>query len=154
MTPVRSELANKMKHCSYTLQSLGYEADVNNTNNLLKIVRRLPLHIKAKWVVRADRIIEGGRVPSFENLCDFIAVRERVANNVFGQDLFLCLCETLLHGGILDSEIKISGFSIIRCDRSSRTGGESVCTYQTQLLMTSVWYTQTLSVSFFLRMIS
>ena len=35
--------------------------------------------------------------------------------------LFLCLCETFLHEGILDSEIKISGFSIIRCDRSSRT---------------------------------
>ena len=27
--------------------------------------------------------------------------------------LFLCLCETFLHEGILDSEIKISGFSII-----------------------------------------
>ena len=82
-----SELANKMKLCSYTLQSMGYETDVNNTNNLLKIVRRLPLHIKAKWVDRADRIIEGGREPSFEDLCDFIAVRGRVANNVFGQDL-------------------------------------------------------------------
>ena len=82
-----SELANKMKLCSYTLQSLGYGADVNNTNNLLKIVRRLPLHIKAKWVDRADRIIEGGREPSFKDLCDFIAVRGRVANNVFGQDL-------------------------------------------------------------------
>ena len=34
----------------------------------------------------------------------------------------------LLHEGILDSEIKISGFSIIRCDLSSRTGG-GVCVY-------------------------
>ena len=42
--------------------------------------------------------------------------------------LFLCLCETLLHEGILDSEIKISGFSIIRCDRMSRAGG-GVCVY-------------------------
>ena len=42
--------------------------------------------------------------------------------------LFLCLCETFLHEGILDNEIKISGFSIIRCDRSSRTGG-GVCLY-------------------------
>ena len=42
--------------------------------------------------------------------------------------LFICLCETFLHEGILDSEIKISGFSIIRCDRSSRTGG-GVCVY-------------------------
>ena len=37
--------------------------------------------------------------------------------------LFLCLCETFLHEGILNSEIKISGFFIIRCDRMSRSGG-------------------------------
>ena len=42
--------------------------------------------------------------------------------------LFLCLCETFLHEGILDSEIKICGFSIIRCDRMARAGGE-VCVY-------------------------
>ena len=42
--------------------------------------------------------------------------------------LYLCLCETFLHERILDSEIKISDFSIIICDRSSRTGG-GVCVY-------------------------
>ena len=42
--------------------------------------------------------------------------------------LFLCLCETFVHEGILDSDTKISGFSIIRCDRMSRAGGE-VCVY-------------------------
>ena len=42
--------------------------------------------------------------------------------------LFLCLCETFLHVGIPNSEINISGFFIIRCDRSSRTGG-GVCVY-------------------------
>ena len=40
--------------------------------------------------------------------------------------LFLCLCETFLHEGILDSEIKISGFSIIRYGCMSRAGG-GVC---------------------------
>ena len=42
--------------------------------------------------------------------------------------LFLCLCETFLHEGILDSEINISGFSIIRCDCMPRAGG-GVCVY-------------------------
>ena len=42
--------------------------------------------------------------------------------------LFLCLCETFLHEGILDNEIKISGFSIIRCDCMSRAVG-GVCVY-------------------------
>ena len=51
--------------------------------------------------------------------------------------LFLCLCETFLHEGILDREIKISGFSIIRCDRMSRAG-DGVSMYQIQLPMTYV----------------
>ena len=42
--------------------------------------------------------------------------------------LFLCLCETFLHEIIFDSDIKISGFSIIKCYRSSGTGG-GVCVY-------------------------
>ena len=42
--------------------------------------------------------------------------------------LFLCLCETCLHDVILDIEIKISVFSIIRCDCMSRAGG-GVCVY-------------------------
>ena len=45
-----------------------------------------------------------------------------------GQLCFSCLCETFLHEGILNSEIKISGFSIIRCDRMSGAGG-GVCVY-------------------------
>ena len=62
--------------------------------------------------------------------------------------LFLCLCETFLHEGILDSEIKISGFSIIRCDRSSRTGG-GVCVYvSNSTTYDIVCHTQTLSVSY------
>ena len=42
--------------------------------------------------------------------------------------LFLCLCETFLHELILESEIKIPGFSIIICDRMSRARG-GVCVY-------------------------
>ena len=42
--------------------------------------------------------------------------------------LFLCLCETFSHEGILDSEIKISDFFIIRCAHMSRAGG-GVCEY-------------------------
>ena len=40
--------------------------------------------------------------------------------------LFYVYVKLFLHEGILDSEIKISGFSIIRCDRMSRAGG-GVC---------------------------
>lgn len=86
-TRALARLGNTMKRCSYTLNTLGYVADLNNSNNLLKIVRRLPLHIKSRWVDRADYIIESGREPSFDDLTTFITARGRVANNIYGQDL-------------------------------------------------------------------
>ena len=42
--------------------------------------------------------------------------------------MFICLCETFLHEGILDSEVQITGFIIVRSDRVSRPGG-GVCLY-------------------------
>ena len=42
--------------------------------------------------------------------------------------LFLCFCETYLKEDILDSEIQIPDFSLIRCDRKARVGG-GVCVY-------------------------
>ena len=42
--------------------------------------------------------------------------------------LFLCFCETYLKDDILDSEIQIPDFSLIRCDRKARVGG-GVCVY-------------------------
>ena len=42
--------------------------------------------------------------------------------------MFICLCKTLLHDGILDSEVQIPGFIIVRSDRVSRPGG-GVCLY-------------------------
>ena len=40
--------------------------------------------------------------------------------------MFLCLCETFPHEGILDSEVDIHGFIIVRSDRVTRSGG-GVC---------------------------
>ena len=42
--------------------------------------------------------------------------------------MFIYLCETFLHEGILDSEVQIPGFIIVRSDRVSRPGG-GVCLY-------------------------
>ena len=40
----------------------------------------------------------------------------------------ICLCETFLHEGILDSEVQIPVFIIVRSDRVSKPGG-GVCLY-------------------------
>ena len=42
--------------------------------------------------------------------------------------MFICLCDTLLHEGILDSEVQIPDFIIVRSDRFSRPGG-GACLY-------------------------
>ena len=40
--------------------------------------------------------------------------------------MFIALCETYLTNDILDAEVDIPGFSIVRCDRLDRIGG-GVC---------------------------
>ena len=42
--------------------------------------------------------------------------------------MFMCLCETFLHQGILDSELQIPGFIIVRSDRVPRSVG-GICLY-------------------------
>ena len=62
--------------------------------------------------------------------------------------MFICLCETFLHEGILDSEVRIPGFIIVRSDRVSRPGG-GVCLYYKkyclqnlhEIFQLSMWFT-------------
>lgn len=58
-------LSLHMEKCHITLSQLGFMSDVNNTENLRKIVGRLPVHIRSKWVERASSLIEQGVEPSF-----------------------------------------------------------------------------------------
>jgi len=80
-------LSLHMEKCHITLSQLGFMSDVNNTENLRKIVRRLPLHIRSKWVERASSLIEQGFEPSFDHLLTFVRERSIVANTMYGYDL-------------------------------------------------------------------
>ena len=48
--------------------------------------------------------------------------------------MFIALCETYLTNDILDAEVDIPGFSIVRCDRLDRIGG-GVCIYVRESLL-------------------
>ena len=66
----------------------------------------------------------------FMNVAHLLTQTKR-KNEVLSDSCQLCsyvYVKLFLHEGILDSEIKIAGFSIIRCDRMSRAGG-GVCVY-------------------------
>ena len=59
--------------------------------------------------------------------------------------MFICLCETFLHKGILDSEVQIPGYIIVRSDRVSRPGG-GVCLYLRKNLIYKINLTYSNSV--------
>ena len=40
-----SDLSVRMQNCALTLVQMGYEADVNSSENLVKVVKRLPVHL-------------------------------------------------------------------------------------------------------------
>ena len=82
-----SQLSLLMRKAEMTLNQMGYTADLDNCENLMRIVRRLPLHLRGKWADRADRLMEGGTEPKFGHLADFVEDRSRVANTLYGQDL-------------------------------------------------------------------
>ena len=76
-----SKIAARMRRCEMTLQQMNFTADLNNFETILKIARRLPQNLRAKWVERADQIIEQGSEPTFHNLSDFVEKRARGSNN-------------------------------------------------------------------------
>jgi len=80
-------LSLDMEKCELTLSQLGYTSDINNTEHLRKIVRRLPHHAKSKWVDYASTIIEQGSEPTIRDLMRFKQQRAAVANTMYGRDL-------------------------------------------------------------------
>ena len=62
-------------------------SDVDNSENLRKIVRRLPLHLRTKWTDIAHTIYEICREPNFLDLSKFVDERVRVASSIYGIDV-------------------------------------------------------------------
>ncbi|CAC5425025.1 unnamed protein product [Mytilus coruscus] len=82
-----SKLALEMQKCEITLSQLGYVSDIDNTDNLRKIVKRLPMHLRVKWVDIAHSITETGKEPRFSDLANFIDKKSLLASSMFGLDL-------------------------------------------------------------------
>ncbi|MCG8069349.1 MAG: DUF1759 domain-containing protein, partial [Candidatus Thiodiazotropha taylori] len=88
-----SRLALEIQKCEITLSRLGYSSDIDNSENLRRIVKRLPMHLRSKWVDVAYLISEPvrgtdpGREPCFSDLAKFVDERSRVASSMYGVDL-------------------------------------------------------------------
>ncbi|CAC5402358.1 unnamed protein product [Mytilus coruscus] len=62
-----SKLALEMQKCEITLSQLGFNSDIDNSENLRCIVKRLPMHMRTRWVDIAHSISESGREPRFSD---------------------------------------------------------------------------------------
>ena len=43
-----SDLSVQMQNCALTLAQIGYKADVNGSDNLMEVMKRLPVHLQSK----------------------------------------------------------------------------------------------------------
>ena len=88
-----SKLALEMQKYEITLSQLGFSSDVDNSENLRRIVKRLPIHLRTRWVDVAYLISEPvsgttpGREPRFSDLAKFVDEKARVASSMYGVDL-------------------------------------------------------------------
>ena len=65
----------------------GYNADMNSSENLLKVQRLLPIHLQADWAKRAQTTMESRREPSFLQMTEFVEQKAKTASNVYGQNI-------------------------------------------------------------------
>ena len=82
-----SDLALELRKCEITLSQLGFKSDVDSSDNLRRLVKRLPMHVRGKWVDFAYSIIESGKEPCFSDLVEFVEKKTRVATSMYGLDL-------------------------------------------------------------------
>ena len=77
--------ADQLKDCENTLESIGYLDEINSADNLIRIVLRLPFHLRTKFVEVADQIQEAGQRTNISHIAEFVKIKARAANNpVFG----------------------------------------------------------------------
>ena len=76
-----SDVANR------TLSGMGpeYVSDLNHTNTLRELNKKLPLFMRVKWTECAGRIISFGSKPKFADFLKHLKDRAALVNNEFGE---------------------------------------------------------------------
>ena len=85
------EFARHLEIAERTLRGMGPEfvSDLNHTNILMELNRKLPYFMRGNWAECAGRIIESGRRPQFTDFFKFVQDRAKLVNDEFGEDLVL-----------------------------------------------------------------
>ena len=81
-----SRLGLEMSRAEITLTQLGFLEQINNLENIRRIVGRLPGYMKSKWVELAYSITKKGQSVKFTDLCKFVNERASLESSMFGLD--------------------------------------------------------------------
>ncbi|XP_055955970.1 uncharacterized protein LOC126816200 [Patella vulgata] len=83
------EFGRNLEDTYRVLSGMGpeYVTDLNHINTIRSLNKKLPLHMKAKWVEVAGKILDNGSRPKFNDFMQFIKNRAKLVNNEYGEDL-------------------------------------------------------------------
>ena len=119
-----------MQKCEITLSQLGFVSDIDNSDSLRRIVKRLPTYLRVKWVDVAHSIMESGREPRFSDLSKFIDQKVRVANSTYGLDLVReskSHVSHKSHGSHKESEVKTKVTTLTTQNKKVETSQRTSC---------------------------
>ena len=80
------QFAIQLTSCTNVLEKIGYLDKLNNSENLKKIIDRLPYSMRVKWRDNVDRIIENNaRDANIKDINEFVTAKARATTHpVFG----------------------------------------------------------------------
>ena len=82
------KLAQELEECNTTLRFMKYYSDVNNFDNIAKIVGRLSFFMQSRWLRFAAFLKKQDREPSFEDLVGFVKNESEIAKLSYSGVLF------------------------------------------------------------------
>jgi hypothetical protein len=79
-----AELATRLKKCELNLCQMAFKAEVDNTETMRKITRRLPYRMREKWIEHSHEIMDTeDRPASFADLSVFVNKQREILSSVW-----------------------------------------------------------------------
>ncbi|KAG1679377.1 hypothetical protein GQR58_012951 [Nymphon striatum] len=84
------DYSDQLQSCAFTLDAMGYKQEINNQHTLVKIIVKLPMYLRSKWLrsMQHNRSVNN-RLPNIDDVVKFVKDSAVEANDpVYGN-----LCE-------------------------------------------------------------
>jgi len=79
------KFARDVEECNVTFSHLKYFSDLNNFENIFKIVQRLPFELKRRWLRMASKVEQAVQEASFADLVTFVKQEAEVMKTSYAK---------------------------------------------------------------------